>query len=165
MGRIKLAKLTLVGASLACLGQTALADPRAALGSFINCADGSDVAARIADGCASHGWSIGQYSERTVECIYTDDTAHVALFGPRYASAPQGFARFTIIDLNGAVRVVANDQIEMTTAFGQTRSYRGSQGQAIRRILGIIEVSLMGQCQPKNETDSSDAAGQESLAP
>lgn len=160
MGRINLAKFTLV--SLAFLGQPALANPQATLGAVINCADGAVVATRIADACANHGWSIGQFNDRTVECIYTEDTAHVALFGPRYAAAPEGVARFTIIDMNGAVRVIASDQIEMTTAFGQTRSYRGSQEQVIRRILGAIELSLLGKCQPEKQPEPSS---EESSAP
>ncbi|CDO35023.1 hypothetical protein SPHV1_2180035 [Novosphingobium sp. KN65.2] len=60
-----------------------------------------------------------------VICNHSNIDATTVLLAPRSASF-QGIARFVIVPIGNDVRVQSSDDIEVTNAFGQTKTYAGT---------------------------------------
>lgn len=78
-----------------------------------------DMGNRIASGCIDRGWSIVERSEYTVVCA--DRELSWVLTGQR----TQDFARFNLIQLDGAVRIAGEGERRVTDRRGHTSRAMG----------------------------------------
>lgn len=85
----------------------------------------TDIKSTIASACLDIGWAVSANTDGMVICTHGNIDRTTVLLSPRRASF-QGVVNFVIVQLGDRVRVQATDFIEITNAFGQTRSVKGT---------------------------------------